>query len=142
MHNVNYAMRGEAIQVKRNLTERKIGTCHLICAKLIKSSSFNWATIRRIIILLITNSHGSSGDSGQNQSLLIGVNLHYARRLQLLSNPVALLQGVDEHELATDTATVGVLETLEDVTEGQRLFGSSDEGGGREFEDAIHIAVL
>lgn len=66
MHNVNYAMRGETIQVKRKLTERKIGTCHLICAKLIKSSSFNWATIRRIIILLITNSHGSSGDSGQD----------------------------------------------------------------------------
>lgn len=47
-----------------------------------------------------------SDHSGQKSPLLLQTELHDSRCLKLLSDPLALLQVVDEHELHTDVLTV------------------------------------
>lgn len=40
-------------------------------------------------------------ETRQQQSLVLGIHVHDAGSLKLLSDPVTLFQGVDEHELNT-----------------------------------------
>lgn len=47
--------------------------------------------------------------SAQQGPLLLGAELHDARRLELLPDPLALLHVVDEHELHANVLTVGGL---------------------------------
>lgn len=47
--------------------------------------------------------------SAQQGPLLLGAELHDARRLELLPDPLALLHIVDEHELHANVLTVGGL---------------------------------
>ncbi len=49
---------------------------------------------------------GGADHAGQQRPLLLQSELHDSRSLKLLSDPLALLQVVDEHELHTDVLTV------------------------------------
>lgn len=55
-----------------------------------------------------------SGETSQNQPLLVGAHLGHIRRFHTLPDPVALLQRVDEHELNTDVVAVSLLESVQD----------------------------
>lgn len=49
---------------------------------------------------------GGADHAGQQRPLLLQSELHHPRSLKLLSDPLALLQVVDEHELHPDVLTV------------------------------------
>lgn len=65
-------------------------------------------------------SPGGADHAGQQRSLLLQGELHDAGRLELLPDPLALLQVVDEHELHADVLTV------------RHLRGGRGGGRGRE----------
>ena len=49
---------------------------------------------------------GGADHAGQQCPLLLQSELHHSRSLELLADPLTLLQVVDEHELYTDVLTV------------------------------------
>ena len=64
-----------------------------------------------------------------------------AGRLELLADPVALVQVVDEHELEADRLAVGALQLVEDLAEGEGLVLAADEGRERQLEHAVHVLL-
>lgn len=64
---------------------------------------------------------GGSDHSGQKGSLLFQTELHYSRSLELLSDPLALLHVVNEHELDSDMPTVRHLQRPEGERQECRL---------------------
>ena len=83
-----------------------------------------------------------SGQSSQQQTLLISGQVHDLRRLELLADPLALLQVVDEHVLDTDVLAVDVLQSVQDLAQSQAALFAADEGGVRQLEDSVQIFVL
>lgn len=59
---------------------------------------------------------GRARQTGQDQPFLVRREVHHARRLELLANPIALLERVDEHELDADFVAVNVFEAVEDFS--------------------------
>lgn len=53
-------------------------------------------------------------ETGQNQPLLVWAHLCNVGGFHTLPDPVALLQGVDEHELNTDVVTVRLFKAVQD----------------------------
>lgn len=53
--------------------------------------------------------------SAQQGPLLFGAELHNARCLKLLPDPLALLHIIDEHELHANMLTVGCLKEKEEI---------------------------
>lgn len=78
-----------------------------------------------------------SRQSSQQQTLLISGQVHDARRFELLANPLALFQIVDEHVLHTDVLAVDVLQSVQDLTQGQTGLFASDESGVGQFENSV-----
>jgi len=60
---------------------------------------------------------GGTGQTGQDQTLLLWREVQDAGGLETLADPVALLQGVDEHELHANLVAVDVLQTVQDFPE-------------------------
>jgi len=60
---------------------------------------------------------GGTGQTGQDQTLLLRREVQDAGGLETLADPVALLQGVDEHELHANLVAVDVLQTVQDFPE-------------------------
>lgn len=59
--------------------------------------------------------------TGQNQTLLFGREVQHAGCLETLTDPVALLQRVDEHELYANFVTVNILQTVQDFPEKHKI---------------------
>lgn len=98
-----------------------------------------WNLSPRLAPVLLPSS---TRQSSQDEPLLVVRHLHDPRRLHLLSDPVALLQGVDEHELDADVAAVGGLEPLQDLAQRQRFLLAADKRGGWQFKHTIHVRLL
>lgn len=56
-----------------------------------------------------------AGEAGEDEPLLVVAHLGDSGSLQALPDPVALLQGVDEHEFHSDVLAVGCLQTVQDL---------------------------
>ena len=78
-----------------------------------------------------------SRQSSQQQTLLISGQVHDVRRLELLPDPLALLQVVDEHVLDTDVLAVDLLQSVQDLPQSQAGLFASDESGVWQFENSI-----
>lgn len=68
----------------------------------------------------LRRSPGGADHAGQQGPLLLQGELHDAGRLELLPDPLALLQVVDEHELHADVLAVGHLEAGQNGSDGAR----------------------
>lgn len=58
-----------------------------------------------------------SGEASEHQPFLFGAHLGDTGRLHALTDPVALLQRVNEHELDTNVVAVRLFETVQDFSE-------------------------
>jgi hypothetical protein len=83
-----------------------------------------------------------TGQTSQNQTLLVAVHLHDSGSFKLLPDPVALLQRVDEHELNTNVPAVGSLQTTKNFLQRQSFVLATNEGGGGQFEDTLHVIFI
>lgn len=85
---------------------------------------------------------GGARQPGQNQPLLLVRVVHDVGRLEPLTDPVALLERVDEHELDADLVAVRLLQPAQDLAQGQELFLATDEGRAGQLEGAVHVGFL
>jgi hypothetical protein len=83
-----------------------------------------------------------SGQPGQDQSFLVGADLHRTGSFQPLPDPVALLQTVDEHELHADVSAIGQLQPPKDLAQRELFLFAPDESGRRQLKNAVHVVVL
>lgn len=74
------------------------------------------------------NSPVSSGQTSQDQSLLLVRVVDSIWGLESFSDPIALLQRVNEHEFNSNFIAVRVLQAIKNFSQWQKLLFASDEG--------------
>ena len=85
----------------------------------------------------------SSGHPSQQESFGIVIEIHDAGCFEPLSDPVALLQRIDEHKLDANVTAISRFQSIQNLLQRQRSFvWFSDERSGRQFENTVHIPFI
>uniref|UniRef100_A0A146YLN3 Uncharacterized protein n=1 Tax=Fundulus heteroclitus TaxID=8078 RepID=A0A146YLN3_FUNHE len=85
---------------------------------------------------------GGANHASQQRPLLLQSELHHSWSLELLPDPLTLIQVVDEHELHADVLAVRHLQAADDLLQRQHRLRASYEGGGGQPEHLVQVRLV